>query len=445
MPSGKFNGEFATSEASRRAVARDFGGIVHRMPRAVLAAQSVDDVVGAVAYARDEGLKLCARGQGHTTRGQSQIEDGLVVLTEGLCDIEVGPGYAVVGAGARWDKILHETLKSGQTPPVLTDYLPLSVGGTLSVGGVGGQSFLYGMQTDNVDELVVVTGAGSVTRCSRRQNTDLFAAVRGGLGQFGVIVEARLRLIKAPEQVVVHNLEYAGVTEFLADQERLAEDERCDYLLGSLVPRGGDWALSLEAVSYVAAGRGHEPGLLTGLEDIANRRQCREQPFEEYANRLDAMVVAMRQSGTWSGRHPWMDLFVSAKSTPELLEHAIRTLDPADLEEGYVMTYPLRTSRSDTPFLGLPSEERAYLFDVLPSIRSGDEQRSERVERACRSLYARGYDIDARVYPIGYPVGSMSKEAWRRQLGSHWSALSAAKRVYDPEGILNGGLGVFFE
>ena len=121
------------------------------------------------------------------------------------------------------------------------------------------------------------------------------------------------------------------------------------------------------------------------------------------------------------------------------------TLDPADLEAGYVMTYPLRPSRSNTPFLGLPSDEYAYLFDVLPSVRAGDEQRADRLERACRTLYARGYDIDARVYPIGYPVGSMTREAWRRQLGSHQTVLREAKRAYDPDGILNGGINVVFE
>jgi FAD/FMN-containing dehydrogenase len=282
-------------------------------------------------------------------------------------------------------------------------------------------------------------------RCSPKENSDLFVAARAGLGQFGVIVEARLRLVRAPEQVVVHNLEYEHVEDFLGDQERLAEDERFDYLLGSLLPRGAGWALSLEAVSYVTPGQSETSDLLFDLNDIVDRRQRRMQPFEAYANRLEAMVVEMRQNGMWFGWHPWMDLFVGARSTRELLELAIETLDPGDMEAGYVMTYPLRPSRSNTPFLGLPSEEYAYLFDVLPSVRTGDEKRAERLDRACRALYDRGYDIDARVYPIGYPVGSMTSEAWRRQLGSHRAALRKAKRAYDPDRILTGGIDVVFE
>ena len=66
----------------------------------------------------------------------------------------------MVGAGATWRAVLGATLARGLTPPVLTNYLGLSVGGTLAVGGIGGTSSRYGMQTDNVLALDVVTGDG---------------------------------------------------------------------------------------------------------------------------------------------------------------------------------------------------------------------------------------------------------------------------------------------
>jgi cytokinin dehydrogenase len=93
------------------------------------------------------------------------------------------------------------TLTHGYTPPVLTDYLRLTVGGTLSVGGVSGTSWRYGAQVDNVEELTVVTGAGKTVKCSESENRSLFEAVLAGQGQCGVMVGARLRLVPAPELV----------------------------------------------------------------------------------------------------------------------------------------------------------------------------------------------------------------------------------------------------
>jgi FAD/FMN-containing dehydrogenase len=72
----------------------------------------------------------------------------------------------VVEAGAKWSEVLRVTLPRGVTPPVLTDYLELSVGGTLVVGGVGGTTSAFGLQSDHVIELEVVTGTGQkVTSC----------------------------------------------------------------------------------------------------------------------------------------------------------------------------------------------------------------------------------------------------------------------------------------
>ena len=77
---------------------------------------------------------------------------------------------------------------------MLTNYLGLSVGGTLAVGGIGGTSSRRGMQTDQVVALDVVTGEGRELKCSRELNADLFDAIRGGLAQCGIITRATLRL-----------------------------------------------------------------------------------------------------------------------------------------------------------------------------------------------------------------------------------------------------------
>ena len=67
-----------------------------------------------------------------------------------------------VDAGVRWIELLQATVPQGKSPPTLTDFIELSIGGTLSVGGIGGQAFRWGLQVDNVLELEVITGRGEL-------------------------------------------------------------------------------------------------------------------------------------------------------------------------------------------------------------------------------------------------------------------------------------------
>ncbi|EEE54021.1 hypothetical protein OsJ_00684 [Oryza sativa Japonica Group] len=112
-------------------------------------------------------------------------------------------------------------LARGVAPRSWTDYLHLTVGGTLSNAGVSGQTYRHGPQISNVLELDVITGHGETVTCSKAVNSDLFDAVLGGLGQFGVITRARVAVEPAPARARWVRLVYADFAAFSADQERL--------------------------------------------------------------------------------------------------------------------------------------------------------------------------------------------------------------------------------
>jgi FAD/FMN-containing dehydrogenase len=173
----RLEGRVRRDEAALSGAADDFGHLVRHRPLAVLEPGSVDDVAAMVRYCREHRLPVAARGQGHATGGQAQVAGGLVIDMGTLRGIDVRDGHAVVQAGALWSDLLRATLPARLTPPVLTDYLELSVGGTLSAGGLGGTSHRYGAQVDNVIELEVVTGTGERTVCSPARHADLFHAV----------------------------------------------------------------------------------------------------------------------------------------------------------------------------------------------------------------------------------------------------------------------------
>ena len=102
----------------------------------------------------------------HTVYGQSLVETGLVVEMRSLATIHpLGPGVADVDAGVLRKELFTRATAQGLTQPVLTGYIALSVGGTLSVGGVG-YDIRKGAQVDYVRELQVVTGEGRVVWCS---------------------------------------------------------------------------------------------------------------------------------------------------------------------------------------------------------------------------------------------------------------------------------------
>lgn len=149
----------------------DYGNLFHDIPSAVLYPSSVKDIVGLIksSISTPNTFTVAAKGHGHSAQGQGMARGGVVVDMKSLwksdesvkisifCDDKAGY-YADVGGNELWIDVLHETIKYGVAPVSWTDYLYLSVGGTLSNAGISGQTFLYGPQINNVLELDVVTG-----------------------------------------------------------------------------------------------------------------------------------------------------------------------------------------------------------------------------------------------------------------------------------------------
>ena len=131
------DGRLYTDAATRNAAADDFSHLVRRYPIAVLKPGSVEDVVRIVRFARSHKLKVAARGQAHSTYGQPLLEARIVIDLSPLDTIHSINAEAVeVDAGVLWSQLLQASIERQLTPPVLTDYIELSVGGTSHRYGV---------------------------------------------------------------------------------------------------------------------------------------------------------------------------------------------------------------------------------------------------------------------------------------------------------------------
>lgn len=159
------DGHFSFHDLS--AAAQDFGNLSSFPPVAVLHPGSVADIAKTVRHVFLMGehstLTVAARGHGHSIYGQSQAAGGIVIRMESLqsdrMKVHTGASpYVDAPGGELWINVLKETLKYGLAPKSWTDYLYLTLGGTLSNAGVSGQTFRHGPQISNVKELEIVTG-----------------------------------------------------------------------------------------------------------------------------------------------------------------------------------------------------------------------------------------------------------------------------------------------
>ncbi|KAK1316016.1 Cytokinin dehydrogenase 9 [Acorus calamus] len=237
------NGHFEFQDTQH--VANDFGNRFRFPPYAVLRPESVSDIVATLKLVYEMGpssnLTVAARGHGHSLQGQAQALGGIVIEMESLGSrgmrVHVGEfPYIDVSGGELWINVLHESLKHGLAPKSWTDYLHLTVGGTLSNAGVSGQAFRHGPQINNVRGLEIITGKGEMLNCSPEKNADLFYGALGGLGQFGVITRARIDLETAPKMVRWIRVLYSDFSTFTEDQEMLISAKTTfDYIEGFVI------------------------------------------------------------------------------------------------------------------------------------------------------------------------------------------------------------------
>lgn len=439
-PFPPLDGQLVTDEAAVAEAADDFGHIVHRVPRAILRPRSAADVAAVVRVAGEHGIGVVARGEGHSTFGQAQAADGIVIDMRTLCSVrEVGPDRVVVEAGASWRGLLAETLRHGLTPPVLTDYLGLSVGGTLAVGGVGGAAHRFGAQTDTVEELDVVTGEGSVLTCGPGRNEDLFHAVLAGHGQCGIITRATLRLVRAPERTRQLKLSFPSAKALIAAQRQALHEGRFDYLGGGMAVAAQGWRFFMEGVSYCSAP--DAPGdsdLVADLGHLPGSEESKDSAYSDFADRLGGAETYLRRTGEWLAPHPTWNAFLPDSSVDEFMGRLVDEIVPDDLgASGMVVVYPVLTERVRTPLLRVPNEPLAFVVELL-RYGPADDDEVRRMVMANREWYERARDLGGVAYPVGsIPFG---KADWRAHLGPAEPRFAAAKRRYDPHRILGPGL-----
>jgi FAD/FMN-containing dehydrogenase len=430
------DGRLHLDEATRTEYAQDFGQIVHEQPLAVLKPGSVRDISRVIRFARRNGIRIVGRGKSHTVFGQSQVQAGVVIDMSALAAIYAITDDAItVDAGIRWHDLLKATLERGLMPPVLPDYIGQTVGGTLSVGGIGGMTYQFGAQVDHVLELKVVTGTGELVSCSARHNRDLFEAALAGQGQVAVITQAVLRLVPAPTNVRLYDLFYADLPTLIDDLNRVMDDERFDQIEGWVLPQpDGTWGYLLEAIAYhPPTSTPNDASLLAGLRHLPDTTQTVDLSFWQWSTRVPLNLPKQP--------HPWIDLIVPGSATTAFVSDVQATLRPLAAGDSFsILLIPMKPARFTRPLFRAPNETRAFGFDILRFSPDNPEVIAQILEYN-RGLYDKNRDLGGTHYPIS--AVRLTPEDWERHYGPEFGRLTAAKHRYDPDNVLAGGPDMF--
>ncbi|KAL7095967.1 hypothetical protein ACP275_10G056000 [Erythranthe tilingii] len=445
----------------------DYGNIVHETPSSVLYPSSVDDIVDLIKSSYGDtnrsaaSFTVAARGRGHSVRGQAMTRGGGVVVDmpslRGGVSVNYGTNdssaYADVGGDQLWIDVLWATLKHGLAPVSWTDYLYLSVGGTLSNAGIRSFSAWPSNHQQWKGELVT---------CSKNRNQELFFGVLGGLGQFGIITRARI--------VKWVRLLYSDFGTLTKDQEHLISSKASNYVEGFLIANENttsQWRSSFSSPSNqsdVVSLFKKNKGILYSIELVKyyhnQTPQNIDQEFEkllkelnfipgfiftkdasffDFLNRVGDLDTNVPK-GKLTDSYPWLHLFVPKSRISDFNARVLATMIPRLNETfGLFLFYPLNRNKWDNRMSAvIPDEEVFYMLGLLHSTPPDKyhiyDKFNDPILRLCKKA-----GVNVKQYLPEYK----SKQDWIKNYGSKWKVIRQRKESFDPKMILSPGQRIF--
>ena len=324
-----FRGRLIGADHAEYGIARAvWNGAIDRRPRLIARCIGTTDVVAAVRFARDHDLEIAIRGGGHNVAGTAVCDDGIVIDLSAMRAVRVDPvgRRAWVQGGALWGDVDHETQVHGlATTGGIVSHT--GVAGLTLGGGVGWLMRKHGLTIDNLHAADVVTADGVLLRASADEHPDLFWALRGGGGNFGVVTAFEFRLHPVGPAVLAGPILWDAtdareVLRFYRDFVRDAPDE-----LGTVVRFGTAPPLPVipEALHWrpvVMMGTCYAGPIEDGEQRLRPLRACRTplldlvgpKSYVEFQSALDSTVL-----------HGW-NYYWKSTHLPELRDDLIDVL-----------------------------------------------------------------------------------------------------------------------
>jgi FAD/FMN-containing dehydrogenase len=406
---------------------RIWNASVDRRPGLIARCSGVADIVAAVNFAREQQLLVAVRGGGHNVGGRAVCDGGIVIDLSRMKAVHVDAANrrARVQPGATLGDVDHETHVFGLAVPAGVISRTGIAGLTLG-GGVGWLVRKYGLTCDNVISFDMITSAGNPIVASSDRNPDLFWALRGGGGNFGVVTSFEYRLHPVRTVLggmIVHPRSQAKeVLRFSRDFVQKAPEELAVYS-ALLHPPDGTPAIAI--VACYCGDHADGEALLKPLRTFGSPLldAIQPMPFPQMQSLLDDAFPSGNQNY-------WKSTFLrqfSDEAIDVLVEHANSATSPLTvIVVEYYGGAASRVGESETAFA-----HRGAEFDIGILAQWVDPKESPQ-----HIAWARGLFEALRPLSSGYLLnflGEEDDETIRSAFGPNYKRLREVKKKYDPE------------
>jgi FAD/FMN-containing dehydrogenase len=403
-----------------------FNGMIDRRPAVVARPLDVADVVAAVEFAREAALPVSVRGGGHGVAGLCVGDGSVVVDLRLMREVSVDPDTSTVlcGGGALWEDLDPCCQRHGLATPGGT-FGDTGVAGLTLGGGVGHLLGLYGLTLDNLLAATVVTAEGKVEQASGEENPELYWALRGGGGNFGVVVDFTFRLRPVSRLLgglLVYRLDdVEAVVAAWRELMRSAPDElMCVVGVSRSILAGERAYVSVAYVGDPGAGREAIQPLLQAAPPTMN--SVRPMYYPELQEIFGRLPFGLRNY--WSGRF--------LRDLPdEAIEVTANHLRPSDVY-GSILLEPMhgaatRVPADATAFAGREAKYNATFIGFWQN--PDDDERSVATARA--------YSAALEPWMLGGGYLNYASEPAGATLETEFGAerfarLRTVKRQFDP-------------
>ncbi len=414
---------------------------VDREPAAIARCSGPADVIAGVEAVRETDLPLSVKGGGHHVSGAAVCADGLTLDLSRMGWVRVDPdaGTARVGAGATWGDVDHETQAFGLAVPGGQDP-NIGVAGLTLGGGVGWLSPKHGFTCDNLLSADVVTAGGELVRASPDSNPDLFWALRGGGGNFGVVTAFEFQLHAVGPEIFAGTLVYPhgdlpAVARRYRDFIETAPRE-VRILFGSMVLP--------DASVYPESVRGERAAMLicfyagppeAGREVLAPLREAGEPLMDSLRGRP---YKSFQRAGNTEGsmrtdlRSQYLST-LSAEAIATVRDHVGR----APSAGATVFVSPRTGAQTDPPPDATAYPHRGPAHHVLVEARWSDPARDAEHEAWVREFHEALAPHTNGEVEMNFLTADEPAERVRAAYGDNYDRLAALKREWDPGNLFS--------
>jgi hypothetical protein len=420
-----------------------WNGMIDKRPAVIARCTGTADVVSALQHAKAEGLEVAVRGGGHNVAGRAVNDGGMVIDLSPMQGVRVDPAErrARVQGGVTWGSLDRETQLHGLA----------TVGGVVSTtgvsgltlgGGIGHLTRKYGLACDNLTSVDLVTADGEVVTASEKENADLFWALRGGGGNFGIATSLEFKLHPVGPIVVGGLVAWraekrADVLRFYRDFAASAPVElglNCLFLSAPPLPFVPE---ELHFQPIVAIGGAYAGSIEDGQQAIAALHEFGPPDLDLFGPMPYAFMQQMFDAGFPAGIRSYWKAGYMAELTDATLDTYVEQTaaipSPMTLVECQTLGGAFASNAEDTAF---GNRDAAFLYNVVAGW-------TDPAQDDAQVAWARSFAEAMRPHETGgVYVNYLTDEGQDRIEAAYgaerYARLQAVKAKYDPDNLFRG-------